>query len=184
MSRLKKSLLHKKQNKLLKQSQKIQSKKLFLQLSTKRFWSIIAGIVVILGLYQLWPSISATVGIPLNTSEPYSAPFLIKNESIYPIKIISVSVFTKNLKVKSNVIKNLEINDTSFNRTILKTLDQHKSLHILSNVLGNIPVYFVSSADIKVSVLFKPIFINLTFQDDFDYTFYISDNGSIKWYPN
>ncbi len=174
---------YKKRIRPIRREEKKEPQKSSFRKYAKLFWSIIVGIGVILGLLQLWPSVSVTVDKPLEKSEPYTTPFLIKNESIYQIKIISITVFTKNIKANTKNIKNLVINNSSTTTYFLEVLDPNKSIHTISNLIHGIPISFVSKADISISVLFKPVFINLTFQDDFNYTFYVNSDGNIKWYP-
>jgi len=167
----------------IKQTKNTEPKKSIFHINSKRIWGLLSRIVLILGLYQLWPSVSLTVDTPLKNTEPYSTPFLIKNESLYKIKIISVTIFTRNIKAKTKTIENLNINNSSTTIYILKYLEPKKSIHFFSNLIRGIPLTYISNASITVSILYKPIFTNITFHDDFDYTFYITDKNTLKWYP-
>jgi len=133
------------------------------------------------GALALLPKVSVTTSGPLESSKPFSAPFIISNDSILPIHTITYHISPRN-------ILNYYGGGVYFKNTIIKPGD------FLVNSLGSgerftiyipfpIKVIPMKSVDMEIIIVYRPDFI--PWKQEKHFRFYLAQtlDGRWFWFP-
>jgi len=150
----------------------------------KIFFSLI-GIGISIGgfLFVVYPRLSISPGESLDPYEPFSTPFVIKNDGYLPLFNVNYSVTINKME---NINHNLQFEDVKTTVNSIKSipkLSPNKSTAIFIDKNISVPPKFIKYAEIDINVTYKPYIIPYTFTENVRFKMATKTNNEYFWLP-
>lgn len=143
---------------------------------------LISSLVGIVGfLFLVYPRISISPGTPLDLSNPFQTPFILKNDGYLSIFDINYSLGIENVEdMNHNVFSGGMIGGVSKMNTIPR-LNPNKTsaLFISSTFVG--PPNFIKHANIYISIKYRPFLVPFSFTENIRFKTERKNTGEYIW---
>ncbi len=131
-------------------------------------------------IYFFSPKIKIYPGEPLNPSNPFKTPFIIENQTILSIYNIEFSYVLRKIEAKESnqLIKNIGTLFISDPIPLLRGNESTTTFCASPKMLTP-----VTSADIEITVKYKPKFFPIQKSLSMRFNTYPNKNGNLFWFP-
>lgn len=133
----------------------------------------------VLSFVVFWPRISVDTGEALDPRNPFSIPFMVKNDGYLLSYSIHHSLSIKNIELKNKIIFNGG-EMSGFDEDIPKLRPNNSSAISIQRTIGVAPD-FVESAEIYIDLSYKTSWIPHTFKDSYRFKMARKSNGDYVW---
>jgi len=132
-------------------------------------------------LFVVYPRLSISPGESLDPYEPFSTPFVIKNDGYLPLFNVNYSVTINKMEdINHNQFEN--VTATVISKNIPK-ISPNKSTAIFIDRNVHVPPKFIKYAEIDINVTYKPYIIPYTFTENVRFKMTIKTNNEYFWLP-
>lgn len=148
-------------------------------LSFEKYSYLLAVASFLVSLIVFWPRISVETSDPLDPRNPFSIPFMVKNDGYLLSYSVHHSLSIKNIELKNKI----SINGggmSGFDEDIPKLCPNNSSAISIQRTIG-VPSDFVESAEIYIDLSYKTQWIPLIFKDSYRFKLARKSNGDYVW---
>ena len=147
-------------------------------------WSFIFGIIgPISVVYSFYPTVSVPSSSSLDKDNPFSAPFIINNQSIFAITDVRISLKLKKVNLVYGKAR-ANFNDSFLNMQGAEQIGRHQSITrflMVDRIIGSDVTAKIAFAQVDLLIRYKYLF--LSFEEKRSFRSYQAPDNTVTWLP-